>query len=200
MPRSGVPPRVAVFAALREILTETPWRKVRLETVAKQAGVSRQTIYNDFGSRFGLAEAYAYEVADTMCDLIAADLAAHADSPRAALESALRMFLDATMRDPLIRRVQEGEAHEDLMRLVTTDSGPLLEHIAGRLAEAVGQVWPVVDPVAGRAFARTIARLCISYVAMPPETDEDVAAGLAMLLAPALEAAVQERTVEPDAG
>lgn len=193
MVRSGVPSRVAVFTALREVLTERPWGKVTLEAVAQQAGVSRQTIYNDFGSRVGLAQAYAVEVADTLCDLIAADLAAHADDPRLALETALRTFLAATSGDPLIRRVQEGDAHTDLVRLLTTDSGPLLAHVAGRLTDAVAGVWPVVDPDAAAALARTIARLGLSFVAMPPEGDDDVAAGLAGLLAPALEAAVRVR-------
>lgn len=191
MARPGVPARAAVFAALNAVLLEKPWRSVKLEDVAKRAGVSRQTIYNDFGSRAGLAEAYAFELADAFCDLVDADLAAHADRPRDALEAALRTFLDGTAGDPLIRRVQDGDAHADLLRLVTTDSGPLLAHIAARLTASVARVWPDVDPAAGRALARTIARLGISYVAMPPETEDDVAAGLAALLAPALETALR---------
>lgn len=191
MPRSGVPTRVAVFSALRDVLLEKPWRNVTLEDVSKRAGVSRQTIYNDFGSRAGLAEAYAFELADAFCDLVDGDLAAHADNPQAGLEAALRTFLDGTSGDPLIRRVQDGDAHPDLLRLVTTDSGRLLGHIADRLTAGVERVWPVVDPTAARALARTIARLGISYVAMPPETEDDVAAGLAGLLAPALEAALR---------
>lgn len=190
MARSGVPTRVAVFAALREVLIEKPWAKVTLEAVAKGAGVSRQTIYNDFGSRAGLAEAYAFDLADAFCDVIDAEMRAHVESPRAALEAALRTFLAGTSGDPLIRRVQQGDAHPDLVRLVTTDSGPLLTHIARRLTESVGRLWPIADPAAGRALSRLIARVGFSYVAMPPETDDDVAAALAALLAPALEAAV----------
>jgi AcrR family transcriptional regulator len=197
MPRSGVPTRTAVFAALREVLTEKPWRKVTLDAVAKRAGVSRQTIYNDFGSRTGLAEAYAFDLADAFCDLVDADLEANAGNPRAGLEAALRTFLYATSADPLIKRVQDGDAHPDLMRLVTTDSGQLLGHIAGRLTDAVVRIWPIVDPVAARTLARTIARLGISYVAMPPENEDDVAAGLAALLAPALEATLRDPSAEP---
>ncbi|WP_183098688.1 TetR family transcriptional regulator [Nocardioides pelophilus] len=200
MPRSGVPTRTAVFAALREVLTEKQWRKVTLETVAKKAGVSRQTIYNDFGSRAGLAEAYAFELADAFCDLVDADLEANAGDPQAALEAALRTFLHATSADPLIKRVQDGNAHPDLVRLVTTDSGQLLAHIAGRLTEAVGRIWPIVDPVAARTLARTIARLGISYVAMPPETEDDVAAELAALLAPALQATLRDPAAGPGGG
>jgi len=185
-----VPTRVAVFASLREVLIEKPWAKVTLEAVAKGAGVSRQTIYNDFGSRAGLAEAYAFDLADAFCDVIDAELRARAGRPRDALEAALRTFLEGTTGDPLIRRVQQGDAHPDLVRLVTTDSGPLLTHIARRLAASVADVWPVTDPAAGQALSRVIARLGFSYVAMPPETDDDVAAGLAALLAPALEAAL----------
>lgn len=191
MARTGVPTRVAVFAALREVLEEKPWSKVTLEAVAQRAAVSRQTIYNDFGSRAGLAEAYAFGVADALCDLIAADLAAHPDDPRLGLESALRTFLSAVSGDPLIRRVQEGDAHPDLVRLLTTDSGPLLAHVAARLTDAVAAVWPIADPDAGRVLARTIARLALSFVAIPPETDDDVASGLATLLVPGLVAAVQ---------
>ncbi|WP_183093931.1 TetR/AcrR family transcriptional regulator [Nocardioides stalactiti] len=200
MPRSGVPTRVAVFTALREVLTDRPWRKVTLEAVAKQAGVSRQTIYNDFGSRAGLAEAYAFELADAFCDLVANDIEENADDPAAALEAALRTFLYATSADPLIRRVQDGDAHEDLMRLVTTDSGPLLAHIAARLTTSVAQTWPGVDPATNRALARTIARLGISYIALPPESEDDVALELAALLAPALEDTVARSRRRRDGG
>jgi len=198
MTRSRVPSRTAVFAALREVLTEKHWRKVTLEAVAKRAGVSRQTIYNDFGSRAGLAEAYAFELADAFCDLVDADLEANAEDPRAALEAALRTFLYATSADPLIKRVQDGDAHPDLVRLVTTDSGQLLAHIAARLTDAVVRIWPVVDPVAARTLARTIARLGMSYVALPPEREDDVAAELAGLLAPAFVATLRDAAPEPD--
>lgn len=190
MPRSGVPTRVAVFAALREVLMEKPWAKVTLEAVAKGAGVSRQTIYNDFGSRAGLAEAYAFDLADIFCDVIDEDLRAHADNPTAALVAAMRTFLDGTSGDPLIRRVQDGDAHPDLVRLVTTDSGGLLTHIAHRLAASILDVWPSVDPMTAQALSRLVARFGFSYVAMPPESDDDVAVALAAFLAPALLMAV----------
>lgn len=179
--------RTAVFAALRALLLEQPWGELTLEAVARDAGVSRQTLYNAFGSRSGLARAYTVHLADALCALIADTLAAHADDPRHGLEEALRFFLETAAEDPLIVRVRAGEAHHDLARIVTTDAGPLLVRVAARLEEAAHSAWPRTDPTGLATLARTLARLALSYVTTPPEYDESpatIAAGLATLLAP----------------
>ena len=113
--------RTAIFAALRALLLERPWGEVTLEAVARDAGVSRQTLYNAFGSRYGLAQAYTVHLADALCALIGSTLAAPADSPREGLEEGLRLFLETAAEDPLIDRVRAGDAHHDLVRIVTTD-------------------------------------------------------------------------------
>lgn len=179
--------RAAIFAALRELLLEHPWGDVTLEAVAKQAGVSRQTLYNAFGSRYGLAQAYTLDLAEALCDAMEETFAAHADDPRSGLEAGIRLFLEVAEADPLIRRVQTGEAHHDLVRIVTTDAAPLLVHVTGRLTDALGAAWTGVDGGTVQTIARTVARLALGYVSTPPETDEgpaEAARALASVLAP----------------
>jgi AcrR family transcriptional regulator len=179
--------RTAVFDALRSLLLEHPWGDVTLEAVARDAGVSRQTLYNSFGSRYGLAQAYTFYLADALCDVIAATLVAHPESPRDGLEHGLRLYLETSAADPLIQRVRAGDAHPDLVRIVTVDAGPLLIRVAERLEAAALSSWPDLDPVGVRALSRTLARLAVSYVTMPPEYDDSpaaIAAGLSVLLAP----------------
>ena len=179
--------RSAVFAALRALLLERPWGEVTLEAVARDAGVSRQTLYNTFGSRYGLARAYTLALADALCDVIAGTLAEHPGVPRAGLEHGLRLYLETAAADPLIQRVRASEAHPDLVRIVTVDAGPLLVHVARRLEDAALRSWPDADPAGVRALGRTLARLAVSYVTMPPEYDDSpatIAAGLSVLLAP----------------
>lgn len=186
-PAGAVDRRAAAFAALRALLLERPWGEVTLEAVARDAGVSRQTLYNAFGSRSGLAQAYTFHLADALCDVIAGAVAAHPDDPQAGLEEALRLYLELSGADPLFLRVRSGEAHHDLMRLVTTDAGPLLERVATRLEEVAGATWPQLGAVRTAALSRLLARVAISYVAMPPEDDQSpaaIAAGLASVLAP----------------
>lgn len=181
--KRGTASRAAAFAALRRLLLEQPWGEVTLEAVAREAGVSRQTLYNGFGSRNGLAEAYTLDLADALCDAIREALAAHPGDPRGGLEAGLRLYLTLAATDPLIQRVQRGLAHPDLVRIVTTDAGALLVHVTDRLADAVREAWGVPEERA-RPMARTVARLALSYVTTPPEVDGDVAADLAGVLLP----------------
>ncbi|GAA3829743.1 TetR/AcrR family transcriptional regulator [Nocardioides panacisoli] len=176
--------REAVFAALRELLLENPWAEVTLEAVAKKAGVSRQTLYNDFGSRRGLAEAYTFAMAEAYCDAVD-DLLAAEPEPLAALEAAMQLFLTGAAEDPLIRRVQSGEAHHDLVRIVTADSGPLLDRIAERLAAGLAGRWPTVDAATVEAAATLMARLALGLVTMPPPAGDELAKRMALLVAPA---------------
>ena len=64
------PLRSTVFEAMHELLGSRDWSAVTMSDVAKAAGISRQTIYNEFGSRHGLAQAYALRLADRLVDQI----------------------------------------------------------------------------------------------------------------------------------
>lgn len=179
------PSRARAFVALRELLLEHPWGEVTLEAVAKRAGVSRQTLYNDFGSRNGLALAYTEGMVDSYLDLVDEAMAAAPD-PAAAVESMVRLLLEATASDPLIQRVQTGNAHHDLVRIVTSDSGPLLDRIAGRLRDGLLRRWPDVDPERAEAGAVVMARFGLGLVTMPPPAGSDLAPGIAAVLGPGL--------------
>ncbi len=62
--------RDSILDAMRELLRSRDWSAVTLADVARAAGVSRQTIYNEFGSRQGLAQGYALRLADRLASLV----------------------------------------------------------------------------------------------------------------------------------
>lgn len=179
--RRGRPSRARTFVALRELLLEHPWGEVTLEAVAKRAGVSRQTLYNDFGSRNGLAQAYTEAMVDAYCDAVDEAMDAAPD-PSSGIEAAVRLIIEGTASDPLIRRVQTGEAHHDLVRIVTADSGPLLDRIAGRLRDSLLAHWPDVAPDRADAAAVLMARLGLGFATMPPPEGVDLAPGIGAVL------------------
>ncbi|MET9477751.1 TetR/AcrR family transcriptional regulator [Streptomyces sp. NPDC002917] len=56
--------REALLDAALSALSTLPWATVRMVDVASAAGVSRQTLYNEFGSKDGLARALVRRAAD----------------------------------------------------------------------------------------------------------------------------------------
>ncbi|MEV6423224.1 TetR/AcrR family transcriptional regulator [Streptomyces sp. NPDC051662] len=56
--------REALLRSALSALAELPWPAIRMVDVASGAGVSRQTLYNEFGSKDGLARALTRREAD----------------------------------------------------------------------------------------------------------------------------------------
>jgi AcrR family transcriptional regulator len=179
--------RDSVLDAMRELLLTRDWSAITLADVARAAGISRQTIYNEFGSRQGLAQGYALRLADRLVDLVEAAIYDNVGDIYAAFLEGFRAFFTESAADPLVISLLTGVAKPDLLQLITTDSGPIITHCSDRLTSSFIHSWVKVSGDDAGILARAIVRLAISYVSMPPEADHDVAADLARLFTPAAE-------------
>lgn len=176
--------RDTVLDAMRRELLRTDWSAITLSEVARSAGVSRQTIYNEFGSRQGLAQAYALRLADRLVDDIDSAIVSNVGNVYGAFLAGFRSFFAASAADPLVISLLNGAAKPDLLQIITTGSGPIITHCSSRLAGALVDSWVQAPAEDAGVLARAIVRLAISYVSMPPEADHDVAADLARLMTP----------------
>ena len=176
--------RDSVLDAMRCELMSKDWSAITLTDVARTARVSRQTIYNEFGSRKGLAQAYALRLADRLVDDVSRAIDTHVGDLHAAFLDGFRSFFTASAADPLVISLLSGAAKPDLLQIITTDSGPIITHCSQRLTAAVMVSWVGSDAEDAGVLARAIVRLAMSYVSMPPEADHDVAADLARLMTP----------------
>ncbi len=176
--------RDSVLDAMRDLLLTRDWSAVTLSDVARAAGISRQTIYNEFGSRQGLAQGYALRLADRLVDTVHAALDANVGNMYEALLQGFRDFFAESAADPLVISLLTGVAKPDLLQLITTDSAPIITQASERLTAALTQSWVATSDEDAGVLARAIVRLALSYVSMPPEADHDVAADLARLMTP----------------
>lgn len=176
--------RDVVLDAMRRELLSKDWSAITLSDVARTAGVSRQTIYNEFGSRQGLAQAYALRLADRLVDDVSRAVDAHVGDVYAAFLDGFRAFFTASAADPLVISLLTGAAKPDLLQIITTDSAPIITHCSQRLAATLVDSWVRPEAEDAGVLARAIVRLAMSYVSMPPEADHDVAADLARLMTP----------------
>ncbi len=179
--------RDSVLDAMRDLLLTRDWSAITLSDVARATGISRQTIYNEFGSRQGLAQGYALRLADRLVDTVHTALDANVGDIYVALLAGFRRFFAESAADPLVISLLTGVAKPDLLQLITTDSAPIITRASQRLESALHQTWVALSDDDAGVMSRAIVRLCLSYVSMPPESDHDVAADLARLMAPFVE-------------
>lgn len=176
--------RDSVLDAMRDLLLSRDWSAITLSDVARAAGISRQTIYNEFGSRQGLAQGYALRLADRLVDTVREALDANVGNIYESFLQGFRAYFAEMSADPLVISLLTGVAKPDLLQLITTDSAPIITRASARLSTAFTQTWLATSDDDANVLSRAIVRLCVSYVSMPPESDHDVAADLARLMTP----------------
>ncbi|CAM5743475.1 hypothetical protein MAUB1S_03185 [Mycolicibacterium aubagnense] len=94
--------RHSILDGMPELLLTKDWSSITLSDVARAAGISRQTIYNEFGSRQGLAEGYAMRLADRLVDAVEHAIYANVGDIHAAFLQGFRMFFTESASDPLV--------------------------------------------------------------------------------------------------
>lgn len=176
--------RDSILDGMREQLLVRDWSSITLTDVARAAGISRQTIYNEFGSRQGLAEGYALRLADRLVDAVAHAINRNVGQVYDAFLEGFRAFFAESASDPLVISLLTGAAKPDLLQIITIGSGPIISRCSTRLQETFQSSWIRSSDEDAGVLARAIVRLAMSYVSMPPEADHDVARDLARLMSP----------------
>jgi AcrR family transcriptional regulator len=176
--------RDSILDGMRDMLLSRDWSSITLSDVARAAGISRQTIYNEFGSRQGLAQGYALRLADRLVDAVDEAIGHNVGDVYAAFLEGFRAFFTESASDPLVISLLSGDTKPDLLQIITTDSGPIITRASGRLTSTFQHSWVKASDEDSGVLARAIVRLAMSYVSMPPEADHDVARDLARLMTP----------------
>ncbi|MFR9778001.1 TetR family transcriptional regulator [Micromonospora sp. MS34] len=169
--------RDAIVDAARARAIACGWDGVRMGGVATAAGVSRQTVYNEFGSKAGLAEALARREVDRLVGEVRAALAAHGPDVRAGAYAAIRHTLAAAADNPLIKAILTSArgGSDELLPYLTTRAGLVLSESTAALLEWANRHLPEADPASLAFAADTIVRLVVSHIVLPLAPVDDTA-------------------------
>jgi AcrR family transcriptional regulator len=172
--------RQRIIEAAIETTTLGGWSAVTMGGLADRVGVSRQTVYNEVGSKPALAEAVvAHELAGFL-SVVEMAFDAHPDDAVAAVEQASRGVLERARGNGLLRAIVSATHGSDteLLPLLTTNSISLIDAatsvVSGRLALAVPRL--SADRLA--LTADVIVRTVLSHVMQPAGSPEQTAATL----------------------
>jgi AcrR family transcriptional regulator len=178
--------RERVLVAVGDLVRSEPWSSVTMGEVAGAAGVSRQTLYNEFGSRDELAQAYVLAEADRMLAGVAEVIRAH-DEPREALRAGFASFLSEAEKHPVLVAVSSADGNDELLALITARGGPLLVEVTRVLAPVLRENWPFLRTADIELLVETMLRLAVSHATLPSKTPAETAKALATVLGPYLD-------------
>jgi AcrR family transcriptional regulator len=185
--------RKTLFVAARDQLEQRPWSEITMSDIAASAGVSRQTLYKEFGNRNEFGLAFVIDVGEDFLDEVEAAVKQHLDDPRAAVGAALELFLRTAGEDPLIRILLSDDGTGGMLPFVTTQGMPVVQWATARLAAVIEEGWPQAPKADVNLLSESLVRLAISYITAPTEAPETTATSVADLLGPFIDRALGSR-------
>lgn len=161
--------RARVLDEARGLVLDRGWDGVRMADVAAAAGLSRPTLYAQFGDRRGLGEALVLRELEVFLAGVRAALDAHAGHAEAALRAGVRFALEEGERNALLRAVLTSAraGHTGLLPLLTTDASVVLAAVLAVLREWAARELPAVPRDDVDAAADALARLTVSHLVSP---------------------------------
>lgn len=174
--------RDALLDAARDAVLTTGWTRTRMADVAAAAGLSRQTLYAEFGNKDGLAQALALREAARFVDGSEAVLTGHEGTPAEAVAATTEWTLRVARTDPLVKAVLVDEGPDGLLPYLTTRAEALFAAVTARNVAYLSQHWPHL-PADDIAFvADTLVRLTVSHLVSPVEPADVTARHLGELV------------------
>jgi AcrR family transcriptional regulator len=182
--------RQTFFDAARHHLEERPWSEVTMADIATTAGVSRQTLYKEFGNKSEFAVNLTIHEGERFLGAVEDAVRGHTDDPRAAVRAALELFLRTAGEDQLIRTLLSDDGFGGMLPFVTTQGMPVVIWATTRLSAVIEEGWPQAPKRDVKLLAEALVRLAISYITNPSEKPEETAASVAELLGPFIDRAL----------
>ena len=182
--------RETLFVAARDELRLRAWSEITMADVANTAGVSRQTLYKEFGSRDEFAQAFVIHEGERFLDGVEAAVRQHFDDPRAAIGAALEAFLRSAGEDPLVRVLLSDDGTGGMLPFVTTQGLPVVQWATARLTAVIAEGWPEAPADKAHLLAETLVRLAISHITAPIDAPATTAVRTGELLGPFIDEAL----------
>ncbi|MFF7814113.1 TetR family transcriptional regulator [Streptomyces sp. NPDC007945] len=178
--------REQVLDAAHGLVAADGWGVLRMTAIARAAGISRQTLYNEFGSKEAIGGALVRRELERFLVGIRRELDAHRGSLEGAARAGVEYTLQQAVDNPLIKSVllaARGGADADLLAYLTTRTEPVFGTAMTLLDAYAVEAWPDVDEESRGLAVETIVRLTVSHIVQPVAPPEESARRIARITA-----------------
>lgn len=177
-----------ILDAAYERVTAEGWDRLKMTRIATTAGVSRQTVYTEYGSKAAIGQALVMREVERFLTGIQDQLLAHPGDMRAAITAAIGYTLRTAADNPLLKAILTSSrgGDEDLLTHLTTRSEPLLDTAIGMLTAYTAEVWAEIDAHSRDLAVEAVVRLTVSHLVqpvLPPDLSAERIAEITMRVA-----------------
>lgn len=177
--------RETLLEAATGLLAEHGHAGLRMADVAAAAGVSRQTVYNEFGNKTALVQAVALRTTAEFLEAIRARFESAPDL-LTGIHRAVVHTIEHGRENKLVAAALGTQAGEDLLPLLTTKGEPVLTAATELAAAHYREFVPTLDEPTARLLAETVSRLALSHLVLPTHTATEAADMVCTALAPVI--------------
>lgn len=180
--------RDRIVEAAVALTTESGWSAVTMAAIAERVGVSRQTVYNELGSKEGLAEAMILRELARFLAVVESAFDAHPDDLVTAIRAATYGVLELAQDNKLLHAVVSAThgADTELLPLLTTHAEPLLAAAKVVVAQRLAPYDTGLDGQRLEVAIDVVVRVVLSHVMQPSGPPAEAADGIAWLAGRAL--------------
>ena len=170
-----------VVAAAAELTLEAGWAGVTMGKLADRVGVSRQTVYNEVGSKPQLAEEMVLVELATFLAVVDAAFDAQPGDLVEAIRAASRGVLELARSNALLQAVVSASygAETELLPLLTTRNDALVLTASSAVRQRISAYSVDIDDRHLDAAIDMVVRLVLSHVVHPigepADTADDIA-------------------------
>ena len=177
------PLRARIVTCAVEMTTDVGWARVTMGRLAEAAGVSRQTVYNEIGTKDALAEAMILGELERFLQVVDGAFETHPGDISAAIEAAAYDVLVLAQDNALLKAVVSAThgADTELLPLLTTHAGTLLATAKAVIGERVEAFDLGLQPERLAAAIDMVVRVVLSHIMQPSGAPQRTAADLAWL-------------------
>jgi AcrR family transcriptional regulator len=161
--------RQRILDAAVELITDSGWASITMGSLAEHAGVSRQTVYNEIGTKSALADAVVLDELVRFLAVVESGFDQHPRALRAALRAAVEGVLERAADSALLRAIVTATngGESELLPPLTTRSASLIE-AATAVVDARIETYDIsADPATRATVIDMLVRTVLSHVMQP---------------------------------
>ena len=177
--------RDRLLEAAVQIMTTAGWGRVTMARLADEVGVSRQTVYNEIGTKNDLAEAMVMRELDRFLAGVTQSFDENPDDLIAAIRDSSRRVLKYAEDNALLHAVVSAThgADTELLPLLTTHAESLLAAAKVVVRDRLAPYSVDLDEAHLDAAIDMVVRLVLSHVMQPSGTPVRTADDIAWIAA-----------------